>query len=210
MNDLCINYMASMKRFHHRRQWLKLQHMSFEYKQASKLPRLFWFGNPKAAGFSTFPFSSCLFTSMSLQFCGIWWSLRIMFPSQLYSSLNLICISTERRKNRKASKKKLWDYDQRAWVFFFFSQIRFCASQRWPQAFSYEVLFIHKTAVRGSPFLPLPSSDIVVAECFFSSTTEIKKLRYFYSLAVVSVSHGEWLHAFMASDYASVSPFNVV
>lgn len=83
MNDLCINYMASRV----------------------ELPR-FSSATPKrlAAG---------LFSLLHVtEFCGIWWSLRIMFPSRRYSSLSLICIF---RSGKESGNREI---KISAWVYF--------------------------------------------------------------------------------------------
>lgn len=165
----------------HQHVWVKLQH--------TRLPRctlVRWFGIPKGTNSPPAQHSSSSSSSfMSLHFCGIWWSLRIMFPSRLYSSLNLICIF-ERKKRRKRSRL-------RSALEFTSSLIVRCFehTQRWPQAFF----------LAPSCNVQLPSSDIVVAVIFLRSFhREIKKSRYIYSRKRLSLSlsrrltsHGEWL-----------------
>lgn len=158
------------------------------------------FGNPKGG---TSPIHSDAFF-LSLHFCGIWWSLRIMFPT-----LGLFFIEFNLHL-RKRGKRKLEDYDQR---------LSFASSSR--------IAFVHtsddRKPISNAAFLftKLQSMQLAIAViwhcrrcCFFSFHRErlrncdifiVSQLWVFFS-----ASHGEWLHAFMASDYASVLPFNVV
>lgn len=134
------------------------------------------FGNPKAG---TSPIHSDAFF-LSLHFCGIWWSLRIMFPT-----LGLFFIEFNLHLCKR--EKKTWRL-RSALEFCFFFAIRFCAYKRWPQAYIKCSLFIHKTSVhaaRNCRHLTLSSSLL-----FLLPPREIKKLRYIYSLAVVSFFFG--------------------
>lgn len=140
---------------------------------------------------------------LSLHFCGIWWSLRIMFPTL---GLFFIEFNLHLRKEGKENLKITIS----AWVLLLLRDSPLCIQAMTASLYQMQ-LFIHKTSVhaaRNCRHLTLSSSLL-----FLLPPREIKKLRYIYSLAVVSffsASHGEWLHAFMASDYASVLPFNVV
>lgn len=139
------------------------------------------FGNPKAARRGYFnSFSSHLFSSplMSLQFCGMWWSLRIMFPSRYYSSLNLICIFP------KANEITISDLSLQSWVFFSLPRaIRFCAHSvdRKPYTHIKWMLF---PLANFSPWLLYAMCNchhLTLSSLFFPHC-KIKKLRYIYSL----------------------------
>lgn len=77
-----------------------------------------------AAGTSTIH-SAAFF--LSLHFCGIWWSLRIMFPT-----LGLFFIEYNLHLRKK--ERKTWRLRSALESCFFFA-IRFCAYKRWPQAY---------------------------------------------------------------------------
>lgn len=98
MNDLCINYMAS---YDEREIWSGSSTHSRDHGKSHAR----FGGFPKKNSTARRTLEHKHIFSCHLQFCGIWWSLRIMFPSPRRSSLNLICIF-KRKKSRR-------DYNQR-------------------------------------------------------------------------------------------------
>ena len=87
-NDLCINYMASYDR---ERFEVPLQHV---WKSRSSHAR--FGGNPKEKLVQSDEHIFCCH-------CGIWWSLKIMFPALRHSPLNLICIFKQKKSRRLRS-----------------------------------------------------------------------------------------------------------
>jgi hypothetical protein len=170
-----------------------------------ELPR-FRFGNPK----STTPTFVCRCSS-----CGI----LMVIENYVSTSQRRFFIAFNLHLHARVAKITI-----SAWVLSPSRAFRFCAYKRWPQAvYSYQMNAFFCTAHRLQSMRSFMQCAIaIIWHCrrrFFLLLLVLARLRNCDIFIVAarccykfffSVSHGEWLHAFMASDYASVLPFNVV
>lgn len=190
-NDLCINYMASDGK--RKEIWSSTSTTHFRKSRCSHARS---FGGGELLNDRRTSTSSVVIAALRRLMV-----IQNYVPSLRRSSLNLICI-LKRKSQRLRS------------VFFSVlsrNSLCACSVDCKPRTFVSNECFL-KTLLRGSF---MQCAIAIIWLCRRRKVFFFVRLRncdiFTVSLATfVLDSHGEWLHAFMASDYASVLPFNVV